>query len=288
MRKTKLIALLLVVSMMILSGMSVSANYDPTIKNDGGIPLNEWTVEAVYHWVVRGETLQGIADFYGTNIDEIKFYNSAYFDDLANRNKTTGLNIQLEHGVRLFIYHMVTVCHYVQRGDTLNGLANGDLKYGSFTLRTTKEAIIRENQTWFNDLADLNKTRGTEHELEESYAIWNIDPPNNFAGIMFDANGPAGNPLYISVPVQIRVDLLEPLYRRETYTFMANNGEKVGNPALTQAQQIPFPNTFFTNDLLPDNTGWTRTIGMPQNLRLGNYKISGIYGIQCNDKGVWW
>lgn len=289
MKKTKFIALVLVIFILTLSIIPVSANYDPTIRTTAGIPGDTWTVAGVYHWVVRGETLDSIAAQYGTNVDEIRFYNSEYFNDLANRNTTTGLNIQLEHGVRLFIYHMVTVCHYVQRGDTLSDFANGYFVRGTFTLMTTTDAIVRQNQAWFNDVASLNATRGTNHELEESYTIWNVryghltDGDGRSAFVNDPTVEYAGIPLYISVPVQIRQDVLAPSYLRETYTYQRNNNEKVGSAGISQQEQIPFPNTLFTNNLLPAATGWTRAIGFPsQNLRLGNYRIPGFYG------GVWY
>ena len=284
MKKTKLIALLLVVSMMVLAIIPVSATYDPTIRPAGGIPKDEWTVSAVYHWVVRGETLQGIADRYGTNIDELHFNNYEYFTDLANRNKTTGVDVQLEHGVRLFIYHLVTVKHYVQRSDTLWELANGRLQWGSFTLRTTMAAIKTQNANWFASLDRLNQTRnsGAAHELEESYDMWNVwyewfDEEGAITQQDLDSfriEGPtmAGAPLYISVPVQIKHDETEEEYLRETWTYIANLGESQGNPELKRefpnsfsayiawnendlsyydGFQIPFQNTLPTNDLLP-------------------------------------
>jgi len=177
MKKTKLISLLLAVTMMILFSVPVvTANYDPTQPIDP--PADVWTISGVYHWVVRGESLDDIAEFYGTYPEEIILKNPEYFADLARRNRTTGLNVRLEHGVRLFIYHMATVVHYVQRGDTLEDFAlNGYFTRGLFVLRTTTADIIRQNQNWFNNLAALNATRGTNHTLEESYAMWSV--PNN-------------------------------------------------------------------------------------------------------------
>ncbi|MCL2004087.1 MAG: S-layer homology domain-containing protein [Oscillospiraceae bacterium] len=65
---------------------------------------DQWLVPWVEHWVVRGDTLQSIADSYGTTIDNIKRDNANYFADLDVRNSMTGLNIQVEHGVCLKIY----------------------------------------------------------------------------------------------------------------------------------------------------------------------------------------
>jgi len=323
-------SLLLAVTMLILTSIiTVSAEYDPTIRPEG-IPNDSWTFQTVYHWVVRGEDLAGIASRYGTTVDELKFYNKAYFDDLANRNKTTGLNIQLENGVRLFIYHMVTVKHYVRRGETLNMLANGLLTYGvkkdpvydgyfakgydpvdcGFTIITTAQAIKNENQRWFDSLARLNTTRGTTHELEESYDMWNIwrgtDDLGRPAGPVFDSPD-AGAPLFISVPVQYKrkddndreLDFTTargsdgktaPWYNREVLTYMANKGEIEGNPSLKDypSQITPYlvdssntlPNDakFGYNNQLPSVTGWTSHVNTPDPTlyyRLVDYKIPG-------------
>ena len=338
MKKTKLIALLLVVSMMALAIIPVSATYDPTIRAVGNIPDDVWYIAPIYHWVVRGETLQGIADRYGTNTDELRFYNYEYFTDLANRNKTTGVDVQLEHGVRLFIYHMVTVKHYVRRDDTLWNLANGRLQNGSFTLKTTIPAIKAQNANWFASLDRLNDTRnsGAPHELEESYDMWNVwyeyfdedrYPTTEYEALKaidekrLESPTMAGAPLYISVPVQISPG--EDEYVREVWTYIANKGESEGNPALAlepsytaskwsdfsyyNGFQVPFPNTFPTNQLLPrygyepgleDKLdlegeyyagGWIRAImGYKQSLSLANYQIPGWYGIRATDYGVWW
>jgi hypothetical protein len=287
MRKSKFIALLLAVTMLVLSlgGASVAAApYDAT--QPGIIPANEWTIISVHHWVVRGETLDSIAAFYGTTPEEIIFKNSEYFRDLAMRNRTTGVNVQLEHGVRLFIYHMARVVRYVQRGDTLAGLAGGDLQFGSFTLRTTQEDIINQNPEWFRNLAALNATRNTAHTLEESYGIWNVaaNTPvaNSVHGMNFSANRIFGTPLVISVPVHVVPCLLliEPFYYRERHSYMENLGEWQGNPDMTNFNpwQVSRPNTMPTNFALQVTTGWLRLIGFPsERLIVSNYAIPGLY-----------
>jgi hypothetical protein len=285
MRKSKFIALLLAVTMLVLSlgGASVAAApYDAT--QPGQIPADDWTIISVHHWVVRGETLQGIANFYGTTTDEIIFKNQEYFRDLDMRNRTTGVNVQLEHGVRLFIYHMARVVRYVQRGDTLAGLAGGDLQYGSFTLRTTQEDIINQNPEWFRNLAALNTTRNTAHTLEESYGIWNVGAntpvANGVHGMNFLANRQFGTPLVISVPVHAIGSITEPFYNRERWSYMENLGEWQGNPDLTNFNpwQVPIRNTMPTNFVLQVQVGWLRLVGYPaERMLVSNYGIPGLY-----------
>lgn len=309
MKKTKLIALILVL-VMTLGSMSVFAQYDPvTIRAHGGPPEDQWTVVALYHWVVRGETLRSIAIQYGTSPAEIRVKNPEYFADLANRNTTTGLDIKLEHGVRLFIYHLVRVRHYVQRPETLDVLANGYLTRGSFALITTPALIRNENPRWFANLNALNTTRSSDNPLEESHDIF--ADYSDFAGVELwwseptkvinvDGNDTiyryAGSPLYISVPVNAVSDPTEPAYIRERYSYIANLGEWQGNPdmlytnpAKTNPWQIPFANTLPTNNALPtDNngnpmTGLERAIyGYLQNMRLTRYQIPGVYASEAD------
>jgi hypothetical protein len=287
MKTRKLTALLLAVLMLTSVVMPVYAANDPTTP--GPIPATDWTLVEVNHWVVRGETLQGIADRYGTRISELRLNNRDYFEDLRRRNKTNGVDIELEHGVKLFIYHMVRATHYVRRGDTLWGLANGDLKLiadngrdVAFTIMTTQNAIRNENRAWFASLAALNATRGSDHDLNESYDFWNVS--HNYLGTNDNVllPGPYGAPLVISVPVQLHRRRLtdnnpETNYmrfnvtmKREKFTFMRNYSERTGNPELIGVDadnpgltgaQIPFENTMPTNSLMPRNNGWTRAIG---------------------------
>jgi hypothetical protein len=286
MRKSKFIALLLAVTMLVLSlgGASVAAAAAPfNATQPGLIPDDEWALISVYHWVVRGETLAGIANRYGTTVEEIIFKNQEYFTDLTMRNITTGVNVQLEHGVRLFIYHMARVVHYVQRGDTLAGLANGDLRWGLFTLRTTEQDIINQNPQWFRNLADLNKTRDTAHTLEESYGIWdtvnNTPVYNGEHRMNFLNNQRFGTPLVIAVPVHAVPDpILGSEYLRERWTYMANQGEREGNPNLTNFTpwQVPFRNAMPTNEYLQVSSGWLYLIGFrPEIMRVTNYAIPG-------------
>jgi len=322
MRKTKLITLLLAITMLLMC-IPVSAAYDPTTGGTApvvsGIPADEWILSTVYHWVVRGETLGGIAARYGTNIDEIKFYNSEYFEDLDKRNTTLGIDRELEHGVRLKMYDQVTVIHYVQRGETLGEFANGYFVNGSFTIYTTKDAIRAENYNWFNSLAKLNETRNNPgHELEESYDFWNIWHVPYYGEDTLAASFSTqwGTPLWITVPVQLKnsgrdADPLLPIlpvwgtsvngkatdwYDRERHYYMANNGEKFGNPGIIEptissigyvtGPQVPFPNYLPTNELLPANTGWTRAIyGIVTNPWAMNYKILGFYGARAEVLG---
>ena len=261
MRKTKLIALLLVITMILLS-VPVSATYNPTTGNllPDVIPADVWTLSTVFHWVVRGETLKDIAIRYGTNIEEIKFYNSEYFADLANRNTTKQINIELEHGVRLKIYDQVTVKHYVRRGETLFDFTNGYFVNGSFELFTTKESIINQNKSWFDSLAKLNVTRNNPgHELEESYDFWDIFHNPYYAddggiegitvyGYVNLTDSEAwnwgwsdnyGTPLYITVPVQLAqsgtiADPLLPLPDFDEATHLRTSVKWSGNIATYQ------------------------------------------------------
>ena len=289
MKTRRIIGLLLAVIMLVAVAVPVSANYDPSIVSPADIPANTWTLVELNHWVTRGETLEDIAARYGTRVSEIKLHNQNYFSDLANRNKTTGLDIQIEHGVKLLIYNMVRVVRYVQRGDTLESLAGGSLRRGDFRLLTTPAAIIRENQAWFDDLQRLNATRSTDHPLEESYAIFDITHAgfeNGFHGQFAVPPTLAGSPLVITVPVQLSSSGTKMQYIRESFHYMANDGEIVGNPALLPGNQsqITFPNTMPTNNFptFTATSRWFRAILGDRNASPINYKIPGLYG------STWW
>jgi len=222
MKRAKKISSLLIALILILAfAVPTALAYDSQDHIDyiRAATADTWFVESIFHWVIRGDTLESIAYRYGTTVDYIKAYNEAYFRDLAYRNRTTGLNVQLEHGIRLYIYDMVTVRHYVVRGDTLEILAGGALQWGGykdatgrwvdrFVLKTTVAAIKEQNANFFNNLALLNKTEAAAKPLMESdniltyYADW-IDPYYNDDGKATYNGLGLGLPLFISVPVKV-------------------------------------------------------------------------------------
>ncbi|MCL2003714.1 MAG: LysM peptidoglycan-binding domain-containing protein [Oscillospiraceae bacterium] len=213
---------------------------------------DQWTVSSVYHWVVRGETLQTIADLHGTTVDNIKSQpnNVAYFADLALRNTTTGLNIQVEHGVRLKIYDQVTLRRYVRRDDTFAKLTNYSGP-GGFTLVTTEAAIRAQNPTWFADLAKLNNTQGTSYVLMESNNIF-----ANYADFWTrraDTSSTAASPLYITVPITVTSWVLGPYNRRDELQYAGEDFERTTN---LDVRQIPFAFPHLTSGLVTPK-GWT-------------------------------
>ncbi|MCL1792459.1 MAG: LysM peptidoglycan-binding domain-containing protein [Oscillospiraceae bacterium] len=145
------------------------------------IPPDQWTVYTIYHWVVRGDTLPDIAKQYGTTVDLIVENNWDYFKDLELRNKTTTLNIQLENGVRLKIYDVITVTHYVRRGDTLNDLAYGGLKlYSWWYHEATQEIILNQNRLIAEpDLDPIAWPVQTLIPVEWQYNLRTIPSPNS-------------------------------------------------------------------------------------------------------------
>jgi len=195
---------------------NVTPAYNP------GPPEDIWYLTRVFHWVVRGESLDSIAKAYGTVPEAIRNNNENYFNDLALRNETRygnrdHLKAELENGVRLFIYDLLTVKHYVVRGDTLNDLAGQYKAAGGtlvllddsgneiFRMKTTVAAIRNENADWFRNLDLLIITENKYVPLKESNNIFayysglviNSLPSN------WDAWDVSGSPLYISVPVEI-------------------------------------------------------------------------------------
>jgi len=195
---------------------NVTPDYNP------GPPQDVWSITRVYHWVVRGENLDAIAAAYGTIPQAIVDNNANYFNDLALRNWTrytdkVDANMELENGVRLFIYDLLTVRHYVVRGDTLNDLAGENVAAGGtlalyddfgveiFRMKTTVKAIRNENADWFRNLDLLNVTQDEYIPLMESNNIFAYysglvinQVPSNWDS--WDING---SPLYITVPVQV-------------------------------------------------------------------------------------
>ena len=266
---------------------NVTANFNP------GPPADEWVVSTIYHWVVRGDTLPGIAQRYGTTVDLIVENNWDYFKDLSLRNQTTTLGIELENGVRLKIYDVITVRHYVVRGDTLNDLAGGKLKWTTmyltaageiviewFTLRTTVAAIKNENADWFRNLDLLNITQDENVPLVESNNIFAY-----YRGFAFDNDFPMlwqqwtidGSPLYITVPIEYYYDIRWPAIRYGTWTYLRDYSEtKPGalNP-LMPAQTI-FGNTVPSIDYVPPFDIFTITtdpaINWPNINPIGNYR----------------
>ena len=188
-----------------------------------GPPRDEWQISRIYHWVVRGETLTDIANAYGTTTDDIIGNNWNYFVDLWSRNVTRWednwdvYGMILENGVRLWIYDLLTVSHYVRRGDTLNDLAGefnpaggtlslyDDLGLEIFRMKTTVDAVRHENGDWFRNLELLNITHAADVPLMESNIIF-----ARYSGLVingfrsrWDAWSISGSPLYISVPVTV-------------------------------------------------------------------------------------
>ena len=195
---------------------NVTPDYNP------GPPQDVWSITRVFHWVVRGENLDAIAAAYGTTPEAIRDNNKCYFDDLALRNWTrytdkVDANMELENGVRLLIYDLLTVRHYVVRGDTLMDLAGENVAAGGtlalyddfgveiFRMKTTVKAVRNENADWFRNLDLLNITQDEYIPLMESNNIFAYysglvinKTPSNWDS--WDING---SPLYITVPVQI-------------------------------------------------------------------------------------
>ena len=273
-KQAKLLSLFIALIMVFAIALPVMAGYETSspefnsVANGGtwlspgaywDIPDDYWYLSTVYHWVVRGDTLAGIAANYGVAVDYIIRRNWNYFVDLFYRNNTnTGMSAddllngipfdtiwggtQLDHGVRLCIYDTVTAKHYVRRGDTLDGFANGELQYPPnwwltmpaplFVLTTTTTAIQNENAEWFWNLDLLNITRKRDwtqdHVLEESALIfarywgfvgstlpydhrfgewgfeWELDDPFALASNwIWGRWDVAGSPLYITVPVDV-------------------------------------------------------------------------------------
>jgi len=199
------------------------------------VPADEWVVSTVYHWVVRGDTLAGIAAAYGTYVDLIIENNWDYFGDLGLRNQTyygnraAAAGIELEHGVRLKIYDVITVRHYVVRGDTLNDLANGKLWWFNFQLFTTVDAIRNENAGWFRNLDLLNITQDEYVPLVESnniFAHYFGFVINGFPS-RYDGWTVYGSPLYITVPINYYYDNNWPWIGYDTWTHLRDYSETI-------------------------------------------------------------
>jgi len=80
--------------------------------------------------------------------------------------------------VRLHIYDVLRLRHYVRRGDTLEGIAAGNVNMvnatpSGFHFQTTQDAIIRENSEFFRDLDRIRTTIG-HVPLAESAAIGSV------------------------------------------------------------------------------------------------------------------
>ncbi|MCL2815278.1 MAG: hypothetical protein FWD23_11820, partial [Oscillospiraceae bacterium] len=283
-----------------------------------GVPWDpcpdEWQISRIYHWVVRGETLGEIADAYGTVPYMIIENNWNYFNDLWLRDITRWTDrekpydwdfyaMHLENGVRLFIYDLLTVKHYVVRGDTLNDLAGEFSLWGGtlalyddagleiFRMKTTVDSVKNENADWFRNLDLLNTTHAANVPLMESNNIFAY-----YRGLVIDGYSSrwdgwtlSGSPLYISVPVQvgycvyntvppgayphprIRMGLSANTLYNRTDTFKVNASEDritatTGEGAfvpLIPAQRIYANTTPVENPVAQYNIGWTRNLAEP-------------------------
>jgi hypothetical protein len=275
-----------------------------------GPPEDIWTFTRVFHWVVRGETLDEIAKFYGTVPEAIIDNNKNYFNDLALRNKTLYgdkeiAKMTLENGVRLFIYDLLTVKHYVVRGDTLNNLsgqykaAGGTLAlyddFGKeiFRIKTTVAAIKNENAAWFRNLDLLSITEGRNISLTESNNIFAYYSGLLINGVRsnWDAWDVNGSPLYISVPVEvsyinglenpnataklwaerIRLDPFDSTQPNEVFVnaiaYKANSSEdKFKEGAWTDYGYPLIPEQkIYGNTTPPENTCWDYNVGWTYN-----------------------
>lgn len=302
-RLRRVFAVLLAVALMGALGASAFA-YDSVTGSDlpNGTPTStdnvmygdgsdlersdKWWVFRVWHWVTRGDDLNGIAAKYDTTVGYILSdpLNANYFADLTLRNATTGLNTKLEPGVRLHIYDVVRVRHFVRRGDDWARLTSG-LKNGNFTLLTDEQAIKNENPEYFANLALLNKTQGTSWTLIESDQVFGDQ--SDFSGTLVDNGttilmgsatpglvGPAaaGLPLYITVPVFTSPALPVPdaIYEYGELSYLQPGGLERGidryAPGLPDLREDQWATTnpLASNDLIPGVAdGWTRTIGVP-------------------------
>jgi len=307
-------ALKLVVSLMLILAVSFSVlAYDTqSSDHDHPIPSDVWSLRTVYHWVSRGDTLQSIATAYGTTTARIRANNAEYFADLDARNKTWGVDFTLDLGVRLAIYDVVNVVHYVRRGDTLAGLANGALVYGTgvnrFQLITTTAAIKAENWKYFDSLAKLNSTQKTNFELVESDVIydgWYTDP---YSGWVYQ-HTTSGTPLSITVPVWVVGTEYGPTWSRsvaelsrtlsesnpaDKYNTLTSTRTIVGQYGNVIEQQLGNIVDVPTGDLYPTTananqttagefagwwirSSWTNTISVPWVLTSDN-TIPGLFG----------
>jgi len=226
MKKTFL-SLLLAVIMTFAAGTSVFATYD----QDRGLPPNDiiWDVFEVYHWVVRGDTLQSIANHWGTTVEWIKFWNSDYFRDLELRNKTYGINIQLEPGVRLFIYHMARAQVHVVRGDTLNSIASGKLVTADgYVMRTTPRMLRAQNPVWFNHLDRINTTQNTDFDLIESFAVPDVAEWRPYYTSFLNTYDDFGSRLVITLPVIVDWSGTTPY----AYSVVTYTPDRFGTPGM--------------------------------------------------------
>ena len=264
---------------------NVTPNFDP------GPPEDEWYVSTVYHWVVRGDTLSGIARAYGTDAWRIIENNWDYFGDLGLRNQTRYsvnadvLGMELENGVLLKIYDLITVQHYVRRGDTLQDFANGKFWWWDFQLFTTVSAIRNENADWFRNLDLLNITQDENVPLMESNNIF-----AKYRG--FVINGTAsqwaswtidGSPLYITVPIEYYYDITWPFIWHNTFSYLRDNSETApggfgwGLNALPTTQQIFGNMVPLINPIQTWQVGWTiNNPGVP----FGPYPVAWQYRIE--------
>lgn len=251
---------------------------------------NEFELFRIFHYVVRGDTLQSIANKWGTTPQTIIDFNQEYFNDLALRNITYNSSvtaepvIRLEPGVRLHIYDVLRVRHYVRRGDTLAGLAAGNPNMLNATpsgmiIQTTVNAIQAENSEWFRDLARLNVTWGSNLSLTESGAIGSVYELRYFdwpfvlsSQLLNDPAAGIENSLGVAVEPFTGIPLVVPHNYRFNPWFLSgiapfNNRWLSGNwnnpNALPPGSFFSTPITFGQWPVVTDNAGTPLFISVP-------------------------